>query len=75
MLSSLTSPAMFVSPGSSSADERAGTRQVDDSHLAFSVDPEDWGGLAGTIRASGDLRARLESCCDRPYEGIELFED
>jgi catechol 2,3-dioxygenase-like lactoylglutathione lyase family enzyme len=34
-------------------DEHARAGQLDDSHIAFSVDPQDFGDLAGAIRGSG----------------------
>jgi catechol 2,3-dioxygenase-like lactoylglutathione lyase family enzyme len=85
-------------------DTRAAAPQVDDSHMALSVDAAEFAGIARTIRASGatlwkenrsegdsiyfldpdghkleihvgDLRSRLESCRDRPYQGMELFDE
>ena len=84
-------------------DARA-VRQVDDSHLAFSVDAWGFASLREAIGLSGarlwkenrsegaslyfedpdghkleihvgDLRTRLTSCRDAPYEGMEFFDD
>jgi catechol 2,3-dioxygenase-like lactoylglutathione lyase family enzyme len=84
-------------------DARAGAPQIDDSHVALSVDAAEFAVIAETIRAEGttlwkenrsegdslyfldpdghkleihvgDLRTRLESCRERPYDGMELFD-
>jgi catechol 2,3-dioxygenase-like lactoylglutathione lyase family enzyme len=85
-------------------DARAGSAQIDDSHVALSVDAAEFAVIAQTIRAEGttlwkenrsegdslyfldpdghkleihvgDLRTRLESCRERPYEGMELLDE
>ncbi|XXY27965.1 fosfomycin resistance glutathione transferase [Sorangium sp. So ce233] len=84
-------------------DARA-ARQVDDAHLAFSVDAQGFASLNEAIRLSGariwkenrsegaslyfedpdghkleihvgDLRTRLASCREAPYDGMEFFDD
>jgi catechol 2,3-dioxygenase-like lactoylglutathione lyase family enzyme len=85
-------------------DACAGAPQIDDSHLALSVDAAEFAAIAQAIRAAGttlwkgnrsegdslyfldpdghkleihvgDLRTRLESCRERPYDGLKLFDD
>jgi catechol 2,3-dioxygenase-like lactoylglutathione lyase family enzyme len=84
-------------------DARAGAGQVDDSHIAFSVDPAGFTDLQRAIRDSGaviwkenrsegaslyfqdpdgrkleihvgDLGTRLQSCRERPYDGMRFVD-
>jgi len=85
-------------------DSRAGSPQIDDSHVALSVDAAEFAVTAQAIRSGGatlwkenrsegdslyffdpdghkleihvgDLRTRLESCREHPYDGLELFDE